>query len=51
VVAGVGLGAKAWMLVDGRRRSALDHAFGLVHLDDIVLTDRRRSPWAETLNT
>jgi len=46
-VAVVGVAAKAWMLVDGRRRSAFDRLFGLVYLDEIVFTDARRSPWAE----
>ena len=46
-VAAVGIAAKAWMLVDGRRRSAFDRLFGLVYLDEIVFSDARRSPWAE----
>jgi uncharacterized RDD family membrane protein YckC len=47
VVASLGLAAKAWMLVDERRRSALDHLFGLVYLEEFVFTRTRPSPWTE----
>ena len=46
-VAVVGLAAKAWMLVDPRRRSAFDRVFGLVYVEELVFTTERRSPWAE----
>jgi uncharacterized RDD family membrane protein YckC len=47
VVASLGLAAKAWMLVDERRRSTLDHLFGLVYLEEFVFTRTRPSPWTE----
>ena len=43
----MGIAAKAWMLVDGRHRSAFDRLCGLVYLDEIAFRDARRSPWAE----
>ena len=46
-VAAVGVAAKVWMLVDGRRRSAFDRLFGLVYVEEFVFTHARRSPWAE----
>jgi hypothetical protein len=46
-VAAVGLVAKAWMLADGRHRSALDRLFGLVYVEEFVFANARRSPWAE----
>jgi uncharacterized RDD family membrane protein YckC len=48
VVAAVGLAAKAWLLVDPRRRSAFDHLFGLVYVEELVYTAARRpSPWVD----
>jgi uncharacterized RDD family membrane protein YckC len=46
-VAAAGLAAKAWMLVDGRRRSALDRLFGLVYVEELVFTRARPSPWLD----
>jgi hypothetical protein len=45
-VAAIGLAEKAWLLADERRRSALDRLFGLVYVEELVLTNARRSPWA-----
>jgi hypothetical protein len=46
-VGGAGLAAKGWLLLDGRRRSALDRLFGLVYVEEFVYRDARRSPWAD----
>jgi uncharacterized RDD family membrane protein YckC len=46
-VAVVGLAAKAYILVDPRRRSLFDLLFGLLYLEETVYRDARRSPWAE----
>ncbi len=46
-VAAVGLAAKAWLLVDPARRSALDRLFGIVYIEELVLTHPRPSPWAD----
>jgi uncharacterized RDD family membrane protein YckC len=46
-VAGLGVAAKAWLLLDGRRRSALDRLFGLVYVEEFVYRDTRPSPWAD----
>jgi hypothetical protein len=48
-VASLGLAAKAWMLVDERRRSAFDHLFGVVYLEELVFTRTRPSPWTDGL--
>ncbi len=45
----VGLAAKAFMLVDARRRSLFDVLFGLVYLEETVYRDARRSPWTEDI--
>jgi hypothetical protein len=37
--------AKAWMLVDGRRRSLLDRLFGLVYVEELVFTREGALPW------
>ncbi len=47
VVAALGVAAKAWMLVDGSRRSALDRLFGLVYVEEFLFVRARRSPWTE----
>jgi uncharacterized RDD family membrane protein YckC len=39
------LAAKATMLLDERRRSLLDRAFGLVYLEELVFTRHGRGPW------
>jgi hypothetical protein len=39
------LAAKATMLVDERRRSLLDRAFGLVYLEELVFSRPDRGPW------
>jgi hypothetical protein len=39
------LAAKALMLLDERRRSLLDRAFGLVYLEEVVFTQRDEGPW------
>ena len=44
-VAAAGLAAKTWLLVDNRRRSALDRLFGLVYVEELVYADARPSPW------
>jgi RDD family len=46
-VAAVGVAAKAWLLVDPRRRSAFDRLFGLVYVEEFVYTDARPSPWVD----
>lgn len=46
-VAAAGLAAKAWLLVDPCRRSVLDRLFGLVYIEELVLTKPRPSPWAD----
>jgi hypothetical protein len=46
-VASVGVAAKAWLLVDPRRRSVLDRLFGLVYVEELVYTDARPSPWVD----
>ncbi len=46
-VAAVGVAAKAWLLVDPRRRSAFDRLFGLVYVEELVYTDARPSPWVD----
>jgi RDD family len=46
-VAAVGVAAKAWLLVDPRRRSAFDRLFGLVYVEEFVYTDARPSPWID----
>jgi uncharacterized RDD family membrane protein YckC len=45
VLAAFGLAAKLWMLVDERRRSLLDRAFGLVYLEEFVFTRASHGPW------
>ena len=45
-VVAVELAAKAWLLVDHRRRSAFDRLFGLVYVEELVHANARRSPWA-----
>jgi uncharacterized RDD family membrane protein YckC len=47
-VAVAGVAAKAWLLVDARRRSALDRLFGLVYVEELVYTNARPSPWLDT---
>ena len=37
--------AKAWMLVDWRRRSLLDRLFGLVYVEELVFTREGTWPW------
>jgi RDD family len=44
-VALAGVAAKAWLLLDQRRRSALDRLFGLVYVEEFVYADARPSPW------
>lgn len=39
-------GAKAWLLVDERRRSLLDRAFGLVYVEELVFSRAGRWPWS-----
>jgi RDD family len=39
------LAAKATMLLDERRRSLLDRAFGLVYLEEVVFTRHDQGPW------
>jgi hypothetical protein len=39
------LAAKATMLIDERRRSLLDRAFGLVYLEELVFTRLDEGPW------
>lgn len=46
-VAAVGVAAKAWLLVDPRRRSTFDRLFGLVYVEEFVYTDARPSPWVD----
>jgi RDD family len=46
-VAAVGVAAKAWLLVDPRRRSAFDRLFGFVYVEEFVYTDARPSPWVD----
>ena len=46
-VAATGLAAKAWALADERRRSVLDRLFGLLYVEELVLTDAPRSPWTD----
>jgi RDD family len=46
-VAAVGVAAKAWLLVDPRRRSAFDRLFGLVYVEEFVYSDARPSPWLD----
>jgi uncharacterized RDD family membrane protein YckC len=46
-IAGIGLAAKALVLVDPRRRSGFDRLFGLVYVEELVFTHARRSPWVE----
>ena len=46
-VAAVGVGAKAWLLIDPRRQSAFDRLFGLVYVEEFVYTDARPSPWVD----
>jgi uncharacterized RDD family membrane protein YckC len=46
-VAGIGLAAKALVLVDPRRRSGFDRLFGLVYVEELVFTHARRSPWVD----
>ena len=50
-VAAAGLAAKAWLLVDNRRRSALDRLFGFVYVEELVYADARPSPWADDFRT
>ena len=47
VAAGLCLAAKMWMVVDERRRSLLDRAFGLLYVEELVFTRAARSPWTE----
>lgn len=44
--AAAGLAAKLWMLVDERRRSLLDKAFGLVYVEELVFSRAGRWPWS-----
>ena len=37
--------AKAWMLVDWRRRTLLDRLFGLVYVEELVFTREGTLPW------
>jgi RDD family len=46
-VAAVGVAAKAWLLIDPRRRSAFDRLFGLVYVEEFVYSDARPSPWLD----
>ena len=46
-VAAVGVAAKAWLLIDPRRRSAFDRLFGLVYVEEFVYSDARPSPWVD----
>ena len=47
MIAAIGVAAKAWLLVDPRRRSVFDRLFGLVFVEEFVYRDARPSPWAE----
>jgi uncharacterized RDD family membrane protein YckC len=46
-VAAAGLAAKAWLVVDDRRRSALDRLFGLLYVEEVVYADAGPSPWLD----
>jgi uncharacterized RDD family membrane protein YckC len=46
-VAVAGVAAKGWMVLDERRRSALDRLFGLVYVEEFVYSDTRPSPWVD----
>jgi hypothetical protein len=35
------------MVLDERRRSALDRLFGLVYVEEFVYSDTRPSPWVD----
>ncbi|MGH3012950.1 MAG: RDD family protein [Gaiellaceae bacterium] len=48
-VAVVGLAAKAFILVDPRRRSLFDVLFRLVYLEEFVFAHARPSPWTEDI--
>jgi hypothetical protein len=37
--------AKAWLVVDERRRSLVDRAFGLVYLEELVFAETGPWPW------
>ena len=50
-VAAAGLAAKTWLLIDNRRRSALDRLFGFVYVQELVYADARPSPWADDFRT
>ena len=47
VVAAIGVAAKAWLVLDPRRRSVFDRLFGLVFVEEFVYTKARPSPWAD----
>jgi uncharacterized RDD family membrane protein YckC len=49
VVASAAAAAKAWMLIDERRRSLLDRLFGLVYVEDLVFSREAPLPWAGPL--
>lgn len=46
-VAAIGVAAKAWLLLDPRRRSVFDHLFGLVFVEEFVYRNARPTPWAD----
>lgn len=46
VTSAVALAAKAWMLVDERRRSLVDRAFGLLYVEELVFSRDAPLPWS-----
>jgi RDD family len=47
VVVALAAAAKAPLLIDPSRRSALDRLFGLVYVEELVYSDARPSPWVD----